>query len=171
MCDYKITSMQIRTLTPADRTAFFELSHDVVEALQHKDWLIPMTEEEADVTFANGTDDVVLGGFINNRLVATLGLFHDIRDYASVLPAEYLTLKGAEIGEAMVHPSLRNTGLMNSLWLALKDIISQSDLDFLLATAHPDNISNHLMQKDGFTLHTVFERRGYRRNMYVKGAR
>lgn len=57
---------------------------------------------------------------------------------------------------------------MNALWLALKDVISTSNLDFLLATAHPDNISNHLMQKYNFMLHTVFERRGYRRNMYVK---
>ena len=53
------------------------------------------------------------------------------------------SLKGAEIGEAMVDP-------------------------FILATAHPDNISNHLMQKDGFKLHKVFERRGYLRNMYLK---
>ena len=158
--------MTIRELTPSDRASFFQLSKVVVEALENKDFLIPMTEEEADATFRDDSKDVVLGAFIDNRLVATLGLFHDICDYSEVMPEHFLSLKGAEIGEAMVSPELRRSGLMNGLWASLKAIISRSDLDFLLATAHPDNISNHLMQKDGFTLHKVFERRGYTRNMY-----
>lgn len=160
--------MTIRKLEPSDRNAFFCLSRKVVEALQYKDWLIPMTEEEADVTFAHDSADVVLGGFIDEKLVATLGLFHDIRDYAPELPVQLRTMKGAEIGEAMVDPGMRRGGMMNQLWQALKSVIADSELDFLLATAHPDNISNHLMQKDGFQLHKVFERRGYLRNMYIK---
>ncbi len=160
--------MNIRKLNASDREAFFKLSKAVVEALPNKDWLIPMTKEEANVTFRDDSEDIVLGAFVDDRLVATLGLFHDIRDYADVLPEHFRSLRGAEIGEAMVSPNLRRTGLMNELWAALKDIIPTLDLDFILATAHPDNISNHLMQKDGFSLKTVFERRGYRRNMYVK---
>ena len=160
--------MTIRELNPSDREAFFQLSQAVVAALANKDWLIPMTEEEADATFSDGSEDIVLGAFIGNRLVATLGLFHDIRDYADVLPERFRSFRGAEIGEAMVSPDLRRTGLMNELWASLMSIIQSRDLDFLLATAHPDNISNHLMQKDGFSLQTVFERRGYLRNMYVK---
>lgn len=160
--------MIIRKLTFSDRKAFFELSLAVVKALEHKEWLIPMTEDEADVTFAEGSDDVLLGGFVDNRLVATLGLFHDIRDYADCLPPELHAMKGAEIGEAMVDPEMRRCGLMNELWMTLKETINNRDFDFLLATAHPDNISNHLMQRDGFLLHKVFERRGYLRNMYLK---
>ena len=158
--------MTIRRLTPSDKESFFSLSKTVVDALENKDFLIPMTEEEAIVTFHADSEDIVLGAFDGNRLVATLGLFHDIHDYSEVMPEHFLSLKGAEIGEAMVSPELRRSGLMNGLWASLKAIISRSDLDFLLATAHPDNISNHLMQKDGFTLHKVFERRGYTRNMY-----
>ena len=160
--------MTIRELNPSDRKAFFQLSKTVVAALANKDWLIPMTEEEADATFSDGSEDIVLGAFIGNRLVATLGLFHDIRDYADVLPEPFRSLRGAEIGEAMVSPDLRRTGLMTELWASLMSIIRRRDLYLLLATAHPDNISNHLMQKDGFSLQTVFERRGYLRNMYVK---
>ena len=158
--------MTIRRLTPSDKESFFSLSKTVVDALENKDFLISMTEEEASVTFHADSEDIVLGAFDGNRLVATLGLFHDIHDYSEVMPEHFLSLKGAEIGEAMVSPELRRSGLMNGLWASLKAIISRSDLDFLLATAHPDNISNHLMQKDGFTLHKVFERRGYTRNMY-----
>ena len=158
--------MTIRRLTPSDKESFFSLSKTVVDALENKDFLIPMTEEEASVTFHADSEDIVLGAFDGNRLVATLGLFHDIHDYSEVMPEHFLSLKGAEIGEAMVSPELRRSGLMNGLWASLKAIISRSDLDFLLATAHPGNISNHLMQKDGFTLHKVFERRGYTRNMY-----
>ena len=164
----KIKNMNVRILNASDREAFFELSKAVVEALENKDWLIPMTEEEANVTFRNDSKDVVLGAFIDGKLVATLGLFHDIRDYADVLPEHFHSLKGAEIGEAMVSPDIRRTGVMNKLWASLKGIIQTRNLDFLLATAHPDNISNHLMQKDGFSLETVFERRRYARNMYIK---
>lgn len=160
--------MTIRVLTPSDREAFFKLSKVVVEALTNKDWLIPMTEEEADATFHDNSKDVVLGAFIDDTLVATLGLFHDIRDYKEELPNEYLSLNGAEIGEAMVRPDIRRNGLMNKLFEALQSYIQSSHLDFLLATAHPDNISNHLIQKSDFTLYKVFDRRGYTRNMYIK---
>lgn len=160
--------MIIRVLTPSDREAFFKLSKVVVEALTNKDWLIPMTVEEADATFHDNSKDVVLGAFIDDTLVATLGLFHDIRDYKEELPNEYLSLNGAEIGEAMVRPDIRRNGLMNKLFEALQSYIQSSHLDFLLATAHPDNISNHLIQKSDFTLYKVFDRRGYTRNMYIK---
>ena len=160
--------MIIRVLTPSDREAFFKLSKVVVEALTNKDWLIPMTEEEADATFRDNSKDVVLGAFIDDTLVATLGLFHDIRDYKEELPNEYLSLNGAEIGEAMVRPDIRRNGLMNKLFEALQSYIQSSHLNFLLATAHPDNISNHLIQKSDFTLYKVFDRRGYTRNMYIK---
>lgn len=160
--------MTIRVLTPSDREAFFKLSKVVVEALTNKDWLIPMTEEEADATFHDNSKDVVLGAFIDDTLVATLGLFHDIRDYKEELPNEYLSLNGAEIGEAMVRPDIRRNGLMNKLFEALQSYIQSSHLNFLLATAHPDNISNHLIQKSDFTLYKVFDRRGYTRNMYIK---
>ena len=96
------------------------------------------------------------------------GLFHDIRDYAKELPNEYNSLNGAEIGEAMVLPDFRRNGLMNQLVEALQTYIQSSRLDYLLATAHPDNISNHLIMKSGFSLHNVFDRRGYTRNMYIK---
>ena len=160
--------MTIRVLTPSDREAFFKLSKVVVEALTNKDWLIPMTEEEADATFHDNSKDVVLGAFLDDTLVATLGLFHDIRDYKEELPNEYLSLNGAEIGEAMVRPDIRGNGLMNKLFEALQSYIQSSHLNFLLATAHPDNISNHLIQKSDFTLYKVFDRRGYTRNMYIK---
>ena len=160
--------MIIRVLTPSDREAFFKLSKVVVEALTNKDWLIPMTKEEADATFRDNSKDVVLGAFIDDTLVATLGLFHDIRDYKEELPNEYLSFNGAEIGEAMVRPDIRRNGLMNKLFEALQSYIQSSHLDFLLATAHPDNISNHLILKSDFTLYRVFDRRGYTRNMYIK---
>ena len=160
--------MKIRELTPSDRDSFFKLTKTVVEALENKDFLIPMTEEEADATFRDDSEDVVLGAFFDGTLAATLGLFHDIHDYAEVLQAKYPSLKGAEIGEAMVSPDLRRNGLMNQLLEALQTYIQSSRLDYLLATAHPDNISNHLIQKADFTLLKVFERRGYIRNMYLK---
>ena len=160
--------MTIRILNSSDREAFFQLSKEIVATLTNKDWLIPMTEEEADATFRDDSEDIVLGAFIDNRLVATLGLFHDIRDYAEELPDNFLALKGAEIGEAMVRPDFRRNGLMNQLVEALQTHIQNSSLDYLLATAHPDNVSNHLIQKADFTLHKVFERRGYTRNMYIK---
>ena len=57
--------MIIRELTPSDRDSFFKLTKTVVYALENKDFLIPMTEEEADVTFRDDSKDVVLGAFID----------------------------------------------------------------------------------------------------------
>ena len=160
--------MIIRELKPSDRETIFKLTKTVVYALENKDFLIPMTEEEAENTFRDNSKDVVLGAFLDDTLVATLGLFHDIRDYTEVLPDNYRSLNGAEIGEAMVLPDFRRNGLMNQLVESLQTYILNIPLDYILATAHPDNISNHLIQKAGFTLLKVFERRGYTRNMYIK---
>lgn len=164
--------MEIRRLNVADRMAFAELSALVVEALDNKEFLIPMTEAEADVTFAEDSTDIVLGGFVDGRLVATVSLLHDINDYSEFMPVECQGKNGAEIGEAMVLPEYRRTGLMNELCKELTKCIMSSKLDFILATAHPDNAaSNHLLTTGGFKLHCVFSRRGYTRNFYVQALR
>ena len=100
--------MTIRKLKSSDREAFFKLTKAIVEALENRCFLIPMSEEEADATFRDDSEDVVLGAFVDDRLVATLGLFHDIRDYAEELPDNFLALNGAEIGEAMVLTQAHN---------------------------------------------------------------
>lgn len=160
--------MEIRRLTSADRHIYKILSDAIVDALDNKDLLIPMTQKEADVTFANRSEDIVLGGFVDGKLVATLALLHDIEDYQVRLPEKYVGLRGAEIGEAMVLPEYRRCGFMNQLGIELEKYIQNGHYDFILATAHPDNTgSNHWIQNNGFTLHCIFSRRGYPRNFYL----
>lgn len=161
-------NMNIRRLTPADRPAFMEMSARIVDALDNKDMLIPMSEEETDVTFDEGSEDIVLGGSSEGQLVATLSLLHDISDYNNLLPDKYNVLRGAEIGEAMVLPEFRRGGMMNKLGQELMKYILSGNYDFILATAHPDNAaSNHMLNASGFELQCVFSRRGYTRNMYL----
>ena len=160
--------MEIHRLTPKDRETFFCLSKTIVKNLENKALLIPMSEEEADATFTDDSEDVVLGGFIDGTLVATLCLLHDISDYQNEIPVEHHKSKGAEIGEAMVLPEYRRQGLLNELWLQLKTFINNGNYGYILATAHPDNTaSNHFINKCGFQHHTVFNRRGRTRNMYI----
>ena len=59
--------MTIRRLTPSDKELFFSLSKTVVDALENKDFLIPMTEEEASVTFHANSEHNMLGAFDGNR--------------------------------------------------------------------------------------------------------
>ena len=60
--------MIIRELKPSDKETFFKLTKTVVYALENKDYLIPMTEEEADNTFRDNSKDVVLGAFLDTHL-------------------------------------------------------------------------------------------------------
>ena len=46
-----IIIMTIRKLKSSDREAFFKLTKAIVEALENRCFLIPMSEEEADATF------------------------------------------------------------------------------------------------------------------------
>ncbi len=160
---------ELRQLVPADRIIHEEMSRKIVSFLPREEFLIPMTPEEYEGTFVDGSQDIVYGLFDNGQLIATSALLHDTRAYAEQAEvADILAHRCTEIGECMVLPDYRGQGLMLQLNQLLKADAQRLGVEYMLATAHPDNIaSNTSLQHLGFSLVKTFSRHGYLRNLYV----
>ena len=162
--------LTLRCLTPSDRASHEAMSRDIVATLSSPVMLIPMTPSEYDSTFTSESNDVVYGLFDSEeRLVATSSLLHDVRDYAgNVELADILTHRCAEIGESMVLPAWRGHGYMLMLNRLIKTEAERQGIEYMLATAHPDNTaSNRSLRQLGYRLVKTFERHGRLRNLYV----
>lgn len=94
-----------------------------------------------------------------------------VNDYYDVLNIEK-TSKLCELGGALVsvEPRYRNKGIMTSLSKKLCEVASQEGYDYIIATAHPDNIaSNKILPKLEMKLFsTITTSSGYLRNVYCK---
>lgn len=164
-----MNSYTLRRLTPSDRPLHEQMSEVIVANLPREDFLIPMTPEEYEDTFVDDSTDIVYGLFDQDELIATSSLLHDVRAYAEQPEvADVLTHRCAEIGECMVLPSHRGRGLMLKLNELLKKDAQRLGIEYMLATAHPENVaSNTSLQKLGFRLVKTFDRHGYLRNLYT----
>lgn len=157
----------LRCLTPNDRAKHKVMSDVIYEALPCKEMLIPMTEDEYDDTYTDENEDVVYGIFEGDRLIATSSLLHDVRAYA-VNPEleEILKHPCIEIGECMVLPEYRGNGLMLRLNNLIKEEAKRQGVQYMLATAHPDNMaSNTSLKHLGYMVIKEFTRAGKRRNL------
>ncbi|MCR5312668.1 MAG: GNAT family N-acetyltransferase [Bacteroidaceae bacterium] len=161
--------MVIKILNPEDRHLHEEMSKQIVANLPREDFLIPMSEAEYDETFKKGSPDVVYALFEGENMVATSSMLHDVRDYASEPEMSDILLgKCIEIGECMVLPSHRGQNLMFMLNNLIIDTARERGVEYILATAHPDNIaSNTSLQHLGLKLIKTFDRHGYLRNLYA----
>lgn len=159
----------LRCLTPSDRPLHERMSQIIVANLPREDFLIPMTPEEYEDTFVDGSADIVYGLFDQDELIATSSLLHDVRAYSEQPEvADILKHRCAEIGECMVLPSHRGQGLMLQLNQLLKKDAQRLGIEYMLATAHPENVaSNTSLRKLGFQLVKTFDRHGYLRNLYT----
>lgn len=162
-------NLTLRCLTPEDRAIHKAMSQEIVKTLAAPDFLIPMTEEEYNDTYTDENQDVVYGIFDGNRLVATSSLLHDVRTYASNPElSEVLKHSCIEIGESMVLPEYRGNDYMLRLNNLIKDEAKRQGVEYMLATAHPDNIaSNTSLRHLGYTKVKEFVRCGYRRNLHL----
>lgn len=164
-----MNSYELRRLTPQDRHLHEEMSKTIVKALPREDFLIPMTPEEYEDTFTTESKDIVYGLFEQDKLIATSSLLHDVRAYQGQSEVQdILTHRCAEIGECMVLPDYRGKALMLQLNRLLKKDAQSLGIEYMLATAHPDNsASNRSLQQLGFQLVKTFDRHGYLRNLYT----
>lgn len=162
--DYKL-----KRLTPHDRGLHEAMSRTIVKTLPREDFLIPMTPDEYEDTLVDGSPDIVYGLFDGDVLIATSALLHDVRAYHGQPEVEdILAHKCTEIGECMVLPSHRGNSLMLQLNTLLKQEAQRLGVEYMLATAHPDNIaSNTSLQHLGFKFVKTFRRSGFLRNLYV----
>ncbi len=161
--------MSLRCLTPEDRRYHEAMTAQIVDTLASTEYLIPMTREEYDDTYTKDNEDVVYGIFEADKMVATSSLLHDVRAYVGNMELSgVLKHRCVEIGECMVLPEYRGRGFMYRLNYIIKEEARRQGAEYMLATAHPDNIaSNRSLFRLGYKLVKEFSRSGYRRNLLL----
>ena len=160
--------MEIRRIRKKYHKEFKALIETVVEALPKKEWLITPTNEEIENVFENDAVDY-WGVFENNKLLAISSLAFDEQDFLEILKLLKIeNKKVAEIAECMTIPFARGNNYMFKINNELVKLAKDRGVEYLIATAHPDNIaSNTSLKKLGMSLGGQFYRYGcYLRNYY-----
>lgn len=136
--------------------------------IQNADWFIPLDPGNIDNIFDINICEIY-GVFDNDELLAISGLFWDESDYADI--KQILNIadkKVAEIAECITLPKARGNNYMLTLNKLLLQKAKEKGYEYVIATAHPDNIaSNKSLTKLGMTTNNQFMRYDkYLRNIY-----
>ena len=146
-----------------------KITNSVIANLPNPDWLICLTNDEIDNLFIN--PNVIMYGLVsNNKLLSISGLFFDESDFFDITKLLNIpSNKVAEIAESMTLPNARGHNYMLKINQELKTHATILGFEYLIATAHPDNIaSNKSLQKLGMKCYGQFLRYGkYLRNYYL----
>ena len=143
--------MKIRKLTQKDSTAAFELINIIESNLPDKKWWLPIKAEERQ-SFFNDDYTIFYGAFEGGRLVGASALFLDETEFQDTIAQIKMedNARVGEIGRCMTLPEFRGQNIMYKINLKLAKLAKKRGLDYLFATAHPDNNpSNKTLQKLG----------------------
>ena len=130
--------------------------------------LIIIPQDQIDTIFDSDTT-IIYGVVQQNNLLAMSGLFWDESDYLDIKHLLNIPhTKVAEIAECLVLPQARGNNYMLKLNQQLLSKAKQLGFEYVIATAHPDNIPSHTsLIKLGMTVGKQFYRYGkYLRNIY-----
>ena len=161
--------LEIKILDEGFTDEFCALSEAVYNKLENKEWYIPMSQENMKTALKNEVFTVV--GAIKDGVLAGVSLIDRTREefaQLSEVAGVGAGKKGAELGACMVLPEYRGNNLMHLMNVELVKLARQSGIEYLVATAHPDNIaSNTSLVKLGFKKQAQIIRDGhYLRNSY-----
>lgn len=161
--------MKIELLTRKSHQKLKDLITTVDQYLNNPEMLIVLTKEEIENIF-NNKNAMMYGLFENDELVSISGLFFDESDFYDIVKLLNIeNTKVAEIAECMTLPKARGNNYMLKINQVLLNRAKELGVDYLIATAHPDNISsNKSLTKLGMQCNGQFYRYGkYLRNYYV----
>ena len=161
--------MKFRKLTAEDEQKLLGLIDVIEENLDNKEFWLPINEMSKN-HFFDATWTEFYGAFDGDNLVASAALFYNEHEYRESLQKLNLKITSvAEIGRAMVHPEYRGNNLLYSINLKLVDIAREKNIEYLLATIHPENIpSQKSFIKLGMTKQTTYRKNcGYVRDIYL----
>ena len=161
--------MKIEKLSDKHKNQLKDLIQITVKNLEKPEWLITLSDEEIENIFDN-PKVVMYGAIEENKLLAISGLFFDETDYLDIMQLLRIeNYKVAEIAECMTHPSARGNNLMLKINSIIMQDAKELGFEYLIATAHPDNISsNKSLSKLGMQNHSQIHRYGkYLRNCYI----
>lgn len=162
-------NMEIRRLEQKDYEAFKALIETVVENLEVKEWLIVPTSGEMTNLLKDNKAEF-WGMFDAGVLLSISCLSFDDDDFAEIIKLLKIeNHKVAEISECMTLPIARGNNFMLKINKQIVKIAKDKGFDYLIATAHPDNIaSNSSLKKLGMTVGGKFYRYGsHLRNYFV----
>ncbi|MCM1092105.1 MAG: GNAT family N-acetyltransferase [Butyrivibrio sp.] len=161
--------MLIRQLTNNDSEAFFELIQITVDALENKEFWLPI-KDEVRTHFFDKSWTVLFGAFEGSTLVGAVGLFLNESEYSESLSYLSRTYDSpAKVDRLMVLPDYRGQGITDAL---MKELIAEArklKVKNLLATIHPQNtVARSAMQRAGMELMCSYMNKdGYFRNVFV----
>jgi len=137
-------SFIVRSLETKDQDQFTTLQQTIVDHLEDKDLLQPLTDEELSYIFEGG--GLILGTFVEEKLIACRALLYPGDDPENIgrdldLPYdEQMKVVHQEI--SFVHPEYRGNGLQHSLSKVIMQQLKHSSSFFthLCSTVSPKNI-------------------------------
>ena len=160
----------IKTLNIKDEKNYLELIDDVVNNMENKSWFIQPTAEEQKNWFLEKDKFLTLGFFDNKKLVGASSFVFGVEGMEDVLKFINITSqKVCEIGPCIVCKEFRGKNIMLKLNQKLLKLAKERGIEYVVATAHPDNVaSNKSLQKLGLSLFGQFKRnKTFLRNVYV----
>ena len=161
--------MNIKLLTSEYQNQLRVLVKTTIQNLINPEWLIALTDNEIDNIFEN-KNVLLYGAFENEKLLAISGLFFDESDYIDIVKLLGIeNKKVSEIAECMTFPEYRGNNYMLKINRVIIEKAKELGVEYLIATAHPDNIaSNTSLTKLGMKCSGQMQRYGkYLRNYYV----
>ena len=162
--------VEIKRLDKSHHKAFKDINNIIRQNLTNSTWFMPFSEENLGNTFDEKSSLVIYGAFVDGVLAA-VSLIDTNEDEFNELAVKLgvKNLKGAELGGSMVLPEYRGKNLMYKINAELIDYAKKASFEYLVATAHPDNIaSNSSLKKLNMEYKIkVIRTGGYERNVYI----
>lgn len=162
--------MNYRKLEISDADKLDKLIDDTFSNLANEKFFLPISQDVRDLLF-DDEQTYFLGAFSSDNLVGAAALLFSEKVWGESRDKIGLDSSSVvEFGLAMVDPSSRGHGIMNTLSSKLLEIALTSDADYLIATVHPDNtpsqkvIKSLGMKKEGFCIKPG----GYERDIYLR---
>lgn len=161
---------EIIRLDKSHLDGFLHINEIILKTLADPEWYIPMSEYNATHLFDDGSGFIVYGAVVDGTLAGVTLIDTEQSEFCDLCDAIGLpdSAKTGELGACMVLPDYRGKNLMYLMNSALIAKAKELGFDYLVASAHPDNIaSNTSLKKAGFECKaTLIRCSHYLRNAY-----
>ncbi len=160
--------MELKKLERKDERQFRELNETIRANLSNSDYFMPLGEVVFE-NFYNPDMFMTYGFFDGEKLAACSLLSFDEDDLKELKQLLRLDGKTAEMGASMTLPEYRGNNLMFKINEKLLNEAKTTDLKYIVATAHPNNVaSNMSLKKLGMIKAAEINRHGkFKRNVYL----
>lgn len=161
---------EIIRLDKSHLDGFLHINKTILETLVNPEWYIPMSEYNVTHLFDGDSGFIVYGALVDGMLAGVTLIDTEQSEFCDLCDAIGLpdSAKIGELGACMVLPEYRGKNLMYLMNSQLISKAAELGFDYLVASAHPDNVaSNTSLKKVGFECKTTLVRCGhYLRNAY-----